>query len=184
MSSEPPAMLLTAATASPASPAGPAAPAIEPAAHPTRRGLLVRGAAFALGAGPWALAVRPVQADEVAMMSAVALFAGGRLVRPGKVRLTLPELVDNGNAVAMSVSVDSPMSAADHVQAIAVFNERNPYREVARFSLGPRAGRAEVSTRIRLATSQRLIAVARLSDGSHWSHTVEVVVTLAACIEG
>lgn len=155
--------------------------------QPDRRhalGRLGRGAALAFGAGPWLLHLREAQADEVAMMSAVALFAGGSLVRPGKVTLALPELVDNGNAVAMTVKVESPMTAEDHVQAIAVFNERNPYREVARFALGPRAGRAEVSMRIRLATSQKLIAVARLADGSCWSHTTEVVVTLAACIEG
>lgn len=149
----------------------------------TRRRTLALGTALA-GAGPWLLAVRPARADEMAMQSAVALFAGGQLVRAGRVKLTLPELVDNGNAVPMTVSVQSPMTEADHVVAIAVFNEKNPFREVARFTLGPRAGRAEVSTRIRLATSQKLVAVARLSDGSHWSDTVEVVVTLAACIEG
>ena len=83
----------------------------------------------------------------------------------------------------ITVTVESPMTAADHVKAIAVFNERNPQRDVARFILGPRAGRAVVSTRIRLATSQSLVAVAQLSDGSFWSHTVEVIVTIAACIE-
>ncbi len=76
------------------------------------------------------------------------------------------------------------MTAADHVTAIAIFNERNPQRDVARFTLGPRAGRATVSTRIRLATTQKLAAVARMNDGSYWSHTVDVIVTLAACLEG
>jgi sulfur-oxidizing protein SoxY len=66
---------------------------------------------------------------------------------------------------------------------VAIFNERNPQREVANFFLGPRAGRAVVATRIRLATSQRLVAVAKMSDGSFWSHSVDVVVTLAACVE-
>lgn len=75
------------------------------------------------------------------------------------------------------------MTAADHVVGIAVFNEKNPQREVAEFTLGPRAGRARVATRIRLATTQKLVAVAKLSDGSCWTHTVEVLVTLAACIE-
>jgi sulfur-oxidizing protein SoxY len=86
--------------------------------------------------------------------------------------------------VPITVSVDSAMTATDHVAAIAIFNEKNPQRDVARFTLGPRAGRARVSTRIRLATSQKLTAVARMSDGSYWSDTVDVVVTLAACIEG
>jgi sulfur-oxidizing protein SoxY len=76
------------------------------------------------------------------------------------------------------------MAAADHVAAIAIFNEKNPQTDVAVFILGPRAGKAEVSTRIRLATSQRLIAVARMNDGSCWSKSVDVIVTLAACIEG
>jgi sulfur-oxidizing protein SoxY len=76
------------------------------------------------------------------------------------------------------------MTAADHVVAIAVFNERNLQREVIKATLGPRAGKAQVATRIRLATSQKLVAVARLSDGSHWQQTVDVIVTLAACIEG
>jgi sulfur-oxidizing protein SoxY len=84
----------------------------------------------------------------------------------------------------MRVSVDSPMSAADHVTEIAVFNEKNPQRDVARFTLGPRAGKADVSTRIRLAGSQKLVALARLNDGSVWSDSVDVIVVLAACIEG
>ena len=83
----------------------------------------------------------------------------------------------------ITVSVDSAMTAEAHVKTIAVFNERNPLREVALFHLGPRCGRATVSTRMRLATSQKLVAVARLSDDSLWSHTVEVVVTLAGCVE-
>jgi sulfur-oxidizing protein SoxY len=92
--------------------------------------------------------------------------------------------VENGNTVPFVLSVDNPMSAADHVQAIAVFNSGNPQPQVAVFRLGPRAGKAVVNARMRLATSQKLTAVARLSDGSHWSKTVDVVVTLAACVEG
>ena len=76
------------------------------------------------------------------------------------------------------------MTDAEHVSSIAVFNQRNPQREVATFTLGPRAGKAHVATRIRLATSQKLVAVARLSDGSYWSQAADVIVTLAACIEG
>jgi sulfur-oxidizing protein SoxY len=94
------------------------------------------------------------------------------------------QLVDNGNSVPLTVRVDSPMTATDHVTAIAIFNERNPQTEVATFTLGARAGKAEVSTRIRMATSQKLTAVARLSDGTFWSSTAGVIVTLAACIEG
>lgn len=117
------------------------------------------------------------------LAAAIQTFTQGATVREGKVVLDIAELIDNGNAVPVRISVASPMTAADHVAAIALFNERNPQREVITVRLGPRAGRAEVATRIRLATSQKLVAVARLSDGSCWARTVEVIVTLAACIE-
>ncbi|HSV53319.1 MAG TPA: SoxY-related AACIE arm protein [Burkholderiaceae bacterium] len=135
------------------------------------------------GLGAWLL-VRPATAAPDDLAGAIAGFAGGAPVRTGKVKLDIAELVDNGNTVPVTISVDSPMTSAEHVRAIAIFNERNPQREVAKFTLGPRAGRAVASTRIRLATSQKLVAVAQLSDGTYWSHTVDVVVTLAACIEG
>jgi sulfur-oxidizing protein SoxY len=138
------------------------------------------------GAGVLAqLLARPANAqDAAAMTAAVNQFAGGQAVRPGRVKLEIAPLVDNGNVVPMRVMVDSPMSAADHVTEIAVFNEKNPQKDVGRFTLGPRAGKAEVSTRLRLATSQKLVALARMSDGSVWSDTVDVIVVLAACIEG
>ena len=138
-----------------------------------------------LGAGIAAvMASRPANAQLDLLDAAVSGYAGGAPVKAGKVRLEIAKLVDNGNAVPVTVSVDSPMTAADHVQGIAIFNARNPQREVAKFMLGPRAGKAVVATRIRLATSQKLTAVARLSDGSFWSDSVDVVVVLAACIEG
>lgn len=120
----------------------------------------------------------------IELLAAMAAFAKGTPVREGKVRLEIAELVDNGNAVPMTVTVASPMTAADHVTAISVFNERNPQRDVINVQLGPRSGRAQVSTRIRLATSQKIVAIARMSDGSCWARTVDVIVTLAACIEG
>jgi sulfur-oxidizing protein SoxY len=103
---------------------------------------------------------------------------------PGRVRFGVPPLVENGNSVPVTVTVDSPMTAAEHVRRIAIFNERNPQPNVIVAHLGPRAGRAILSTRMRLATSQRVVAVAELSDGTFWSDSVEVVVTLAACVEG
>lgn len=149
------------------------------AASTTRRDLLVIGAATL---GGWSGGAAAQTAADMA--AAIAEFAGGQQVRTGKITLEIAPLVDNGNVVPMRVKVDSPMTAADHVTEIAVFNEKNPQRDVARFQLGPRSGRAEVSTRIRLATSQKLTALARTNDGSVWSHTVDVVVVLAACIEG
>jgi sulfur-oxidizing protein SoxY len=138
-----------------------------------------------LAAGLLGLAVRPAAAIAPELQTAVRAWAGpGALPREGRVKLDIAPLVENGNAVPIRVSVESAMTAESHVQEIVVFNERNPQRDVARFTLGPANGRAEVATRIRLATSQQLIALARFSDGSVWSHAVDVVVTLAACIEG
>ncbi|HEY4069174.1 MAG TPA: SoxY-related AACIE arm protein [Burkholderiaceae bacterium] len=142
-----------------------------------RRALTV--AAGLAGALCWRTA--EATADELA--AAVRTFAAGGAVTAGRVTFEIAPLVENGNVVPISVSVQSPMTEADHVQAIAVFNERNPQRDVAVFQLGPRAGRAKVSTRIRLATSQQLVAVAKMSDGSCWTQTVDVLVTLAACVE-
>ncbi len=130
-----------------------------------------------------ALLVRPATATQQELTAAIQAYTGGGAPRAGRVTLDVAPLVENGNTVPMTVTVDSPMSAADHVVSIAVFNERNPQREVANFFLGPRAGRAVVASRIRLATSQQLVAVAKMSDGSLWSHTIDVVVTLAACVE-
>ena len=104
-------------------------------------------------------------------------------VRTGKVKLDVPPLVENGNTVPMTVSVASPMTAEDHVKSIHVFNEKNPQPNIGNFYLGPRAGHAQISTRIRLADSQKIVAIAQLSDGSFWSASVDVVVTLAACTE-
>lgn len=146
---------------------------------PQRRDVLALGIGLA-GAG----IARPASAQADVLAAAVAAFAGNATVRPGRVKLEVAKLVDNGNVVPLSVSVESPMTIAEHVTAIAVFNEKNPQRDVAKFTLGPRSGKASVSTRIRLATSQKLIAVAALSDGSYWSDSADVIVVLAACIEG
>jgi len=145
----------------------------------SRRHILAGAAGMGLS-----IVLRPAAAQTNELAAAVAAYTQGAPVRTGKVKLDVAELVDNGNVVPIMVTVESPMTAADHVKAIAVFNEKNPQRDVARFALGPRAGKASVTTRIRLATSQQLVAIAQMSDGSYWSHTVNVIVTLAACIEG
>ena len=144
-----------------------------------RRKMLAAGA----GIGAWIM-IGPAAAASDELAAAISAFSGGAMVTPGRVALDVATLVDNGNTVPVTITVASPMTAADHVTAIALFNERNPQRDAARFTLGVRAGKASVSTRIRLATSQKLVAVARLSDGTFWSQTIDVIVTLAACIEG
>jgi sulfur-oxidizing protein SoxY len=129
------------------------------------------------------LSVRPARALDAPLQQAIRAWAGSATPREGRVTLTVAELIDNGNLVPLNVRVVSPMTPADHVQEVMLLNERNPGRELARFQLSSTNGRADVSTRVRLATSQHLVALARMSDGSVWQHTIEVVVTLAACIE-
>ena len=113
----------------------------------------------------------------------VRAFANGAAVRKGKVTLVLPQLADNGNSVPIRITVDSPMTAADHVQSIHLYSERNPVPNMANFYLGPRAGKAEINSRVRLAGSQRVTAVAKLSDGSFWYDAAPIVVTLSACLD-
>jgi len=104
-------------------------------------------------------------------------------VRQGKVKLDVPPLIDNGNAVPLAVEVESPMTAADYVKAIHIFTERNPQPYVLTAHLGPRAGRARIATRARIADTGTVTAIAQLSDGTFWSDSVKVVVTLSACLE-
>ena len=111
-------------------------------------------------------------------------FTKGRPVRPGRVKLELPPVADNGHSVAMAVRVDSPMIQAEHVRSIHLIAEKNPVREMAVFFLGPHSGRAEVGSRIRLNGSQRLVAIAELSDGTFWSDAVQIEVREAACTYG
>jgi sulfur-oxidizing protein SoxY len=140
---------------------------------------------FALAGGAAVLAVtlRPAEATPAMLASAIRNVVGSEPVKVGKVKLEIPPLVENGNTVPMTVSVDSPMATEDHVRSIHVFNEKNPQPNIGNFYLSPQAGRAQVSTRIRLADSQKVVAIAKLSDGTFWSASVDVVVTLAACTE-
>lgn len=123
-------------------------------------------------------AKRKAAADQ-----ALRKITGGAELRSGKVKLDIPPLIDNGNAVPLTVTVESPMTQAEHVRAIHVLTERNPQPNVVSVHLGPRAGRASVTTRVRLADTQTVTAIAQLSDGSFWADRVAVVVTLSACLE-
>ena len=110
-------------------------------------------------------------------------LGAGATPQVGRIKVELPGLAENGNSVPLRVSVESPMTAADHVKTIYVFSEKNPVSNVVRFHIGPRAGRAKVMTSIRLAATQRITAVARMSDGSLWSGGADVIVTQAACVD-
>jgi sulfur-oxidizing protein SoxY len=149
----------------------------------TRRQFLVIAAGAA--AAPAMAQITPNIAvlRKAALEAAIQEVTGGAPLRSGRVKLDLPPLVDNGNTVPLAVTVDSPMSAADHVKAIYVFTEKNPQPKVIGVHLGPRAGRAQIATRARIADTGSVIAVAQMSDGSFWSDRVEVVVTLSACLE-
>ena len=150
----------------------------------SRREFLLAAGGVAAGLGlASAVAGEPARATPAAMQEAIHKVVGSARVNPGKVKLELPPLVENGNTVPLAISVESPMTEAAHVKAIHVFTEKNPQPEVVSFRLGPRAGRASVATRIRLADTQTVITIAQLSDGSFWSASAAVVVTLAACLE-
>lgn len=137
---------------------------------------------LALCALPFAPA-RAADAPAESVEAMVLKVTGGASVKAGRVKLDIPLLADNGNSVSLKVSVESPMTAANYVKSIHLYAARNPRPNIANYYLGPRAGRAQVSTRIRLGGTQRVLAVAALSDGSFWSGTADVVVTLSACYD-
>jgi len=150
----------------------------------SRREFLLAAGRLAAGVGLVSVVgVEPARATPAAMEEAIRKVVGSSRVNPGRVKIDLPPLSENGNAVPLAISVDSPMTEADHVRAIHVFTEKNPQPNVVSFHLGPRAGRASVATRIRLADTQTVTAISELSDGSFWSASADVVVTLAACAE-
>jgi sulfur-oxidizing protein SoxY len=152
--------------------------------HTSRREFLKTAGGAAAGiALTSVIAVTPAHATPAAMQEAIRKVVGSARVNAGKVKLELPPLVENGNTVPLAVSVESPMTQTHHVRAIHVFNEKNPQPDVVSFRFGPRAGRASVATRIRLADTQTVVAIGELSDGSFWSASAAVVVTLAACLE-
>lgn len=137
-----------------------------------------------LAALPLLAIIRPAQATPEEMAQAIAAYTQNAKPQKARVEIDIAKLIDNGNAVPITVRVASPMTEQDHVTDIAIFNEKNPLPDVVRFQLTAASGKAEISTRIRLATSQHITALARTSDGQWWQQTVDVIVTLAACVEG
>jgi sulfur-oxidizing protein SoxY len=149
----------------------------------SRRAILQATAGLASSGALALLSVRPAQSTPEMMQDAIRAAIGEASVQKGKVKLDLPPLVENGNSVPCTVTVESPMTAANYVKAIHIFNERNPQPNVISVKLGPRAGQAKFSTRIRLADTQNITAIAEMSDGTCWSDDIDVIVTLAACVE-
>lgn len=143
----------------------------------TRRAAMIGALAATIGS-------ERARASPEQLRAAIRNVVGTAAVKKGRVQLDVPPVVENGNTVSLVVAVDSPMSADDYVKAIHVFNEKNPQPSLISVHLGPRGGKAKVSTRVRLADSQTVTAIAEMSDGTFWSATADVVVTLAACVEG
>ena len=148
-----------------------------------RKFLTAAGGLAAAAALPSIATAQSTRTPPNNMPEVIRRLVGSAQINKGKVKLGLPPLVENGHMVPLTVSVESPMTEAAHVKAIHVFTEKNPLPEVASFHLGARAGRARVATRIRLADTQTVVAIAELSDGSFWSDSTHVIVTLAACLE-
>lgn len=145
-----------------------------------RRQLIVAAATLALA--PTAAIAQTGVTPQY--MAARATLLAGRPISTGRVVLDIPRLAESGNSVPIRMTVDSPMTERDHVRTLHVLSEQNPIASIARFQLGPRAGRAEVATNIRLATTQNVHVVAEMSDGSLWEASAEVVVLIAACLDG
>ena len=148
-----------------------------------RRTRTTRRSVLLAGLGVAAIRIVPAHATPENMQAAIRAVVGEAPVREGRVRLDIPPLVENGNTVPLEVEVDSPMTQADHVKAIHVFNEKNPQENVISVTLSPRAGRARFTTRFRLADTQSVVAIAEMSDGSFYSAKADVIVTIAACVE-
>lgn len=145
---------------------------------------LSRRQAIALTFGaPLMLRLAHAHATPVTMQVAIDEWSGNAKVEPGLVALQMPLLVASGNAVPLKVLVESPMTPEDYVEEIAIFNERNPLPDVVRFHFTPASGRAQAETRIRMSDTQHIHAIARLSNGSFRSASVNVVVTAPACVE-
>jgi sulfur-oxidizing protein SoxY len=146
----------------------------------SRRTLLRQLGAAGLLLALWPAA--PLASPEI-VQQAIRQRIGDREPQPGGMTLTLPKIAETGNSVPLTVTVDSLMSAEDHVQRIHVFVPGNPEPVAATYHLGVRAGRAQISTQIRLARTQTVLALAEMSDGSVRSDAASIVVTLGACVD-
>lgn len=133
--------------------------------------------------GAIALLATPAGATKTDVATAIAALTKGARLRPGRIKLDLPLLVENGNAVAMTLAVTVPLPDAERVLSMHVFAEGNPLPNVINAYFGPRSGAPHLATRIRLATSQTVIAIAACADGTFWTDNVELLVTLAACVD-
>jgi sulfur-oxidizing protein SoxY len=137
--------------------------------------------------GAIALCVLPVKAQKFQpsqdISPLIANITQGAAIEATGVTIELPAIAENGNSVPLHVKVASPMSATDRVETLYIFAERNPRPLVATLHFGKAAARAEVSTRMRLAGTQKVTVLALLSGNRFRSGQVEVLVTSAACLD-
>lgn len=156
---------------------------IPPPARLSRRHVIAGAGAVGVSGVLTIIPTSSATATPAQLKTAIAAITAGVTVTPGRVKLEIAPLVESGFTVPCKVSVESSMTGIERVKAIHILNEKNPQPNVISAHLGPRAARAEFATRIRLADSQTVIAIAELADGSFWSDQVKVVVTLGACVE-
>lgn len=144
-----------------------------------------RRQALTIGAGAAVFAVLGLPATPAFAKNnideAIGKFTGGKAPTAGRVKLDVPEIAENGNTVPMTVSVESPMTAQSYVSDVLIVADGNPNAGVATFHFSPASGIAEANTRIRLAETQNVTAVAKMNDGSFYSVTKQVKVTIGGC---
>ncbi len=140
-----------------------------------------RRALGALLAGASLLVVRPATATPDELSAALREAFGDRPITRGRVKLEIPRLAENGNVVPVIVTVGSPMTRQDYVSGIHLFAEKNHLPRILEAQFGPYNGKAMLSSRIRVATSQQITAVAAMSDGSLWSAAADIEVVSSDC---
>ena len=135
------------------------------------------------GLGSLLLAATPLTAEATpeSAMAAIQKTLGGKDLKEGLVNIILAEIAENGGTVPLKVSVDSPMSAEDHVKAIHIFTDGNPLPEVASYYFGPHNGKAFLAIRLRLLKTQNVIAVAELNTGEAYIGRKTIKVTIGGC---
>jgi len=149
----------------------------------SRREFLKSASAVTLTLPAVSLVSPSARATPDTMKAAIDKVVGNAKVTKGKIAIDIPPLVENGNVVPVTITVDSPMTKDNYVKALHLFNEKNPQPNVIGVAFGPRAGKAAISTRIRLADAQKVVALAEMSDGAFYTESADVIVTLAACVE-
>lgn len=152
--------------------------------HPANSGLIGRrdfvmtGSASALF---MTIAPLSAQATPEGALAAIEKVIGAKAPKKGKIKVILAEIAENGGTVPLKVSVDSPMTPEDHVQAVHVFTDGNPFPEVASYYMGPHNGKAFLSIRLRLLKTQNVIAVAEMSNGETFISRKNIKVTIGGC---